>query len=507
MPDKNKMPDKEKIKTDNAGLTVALTTLGCKANQYDTSAIEDALVGAGLTLVDFSGHADAYIINTCTVTNRTDSQSRTLIRRARRENQDAIVIVTGCYATVSPEEIKEMEGVDYVVSNTGKDRLAEYIKMGRANKSAETMPAASSAFSKETAALSNETGTPMSLRTVSASKRTRATLKIQDGCSKACSYCIIPKARGTSRSIDFDTLEKEIETFINAGYKEIVLTGIHLGDYAGSKASDSSSNDTHADITAVARLISTKGFDCRFRFSSLDPDEVTDDFIEILGSSTNICNHVHLPLQSGNDEVLKRMNRQYTVARFVERVTKLAEVPGIAIGTDIITGFPGETKEAFEETYATLKSLPISYLHIFPYSVRAGTPAAGYTGAVHGLEIKRRAALLKSLDAEKRRNFLGAHIGQTLEVLIERVESVGGDKIGTGKTRNYIPVMVTGNSIAPNTLVPVTLTEITKDGKEMTGTLELKNGLDEERLETELTAQRPDQQSRTTRNETTHDRP
>lgn len=499
------MPDKDKIKTDDAGLTAALTTLGCKANQYDTSAIEDALVGAGLTLVDFSGPADAYIINTCTVTNRTDSQSRTLIRRVRRENPEATVIVTGCYATVSPDEIREMDGVDYVVSNTGKDRIVEYIKMGRAKKSAEAVPAASStvpaASSKETGAFSKETGTPISLRTVTASKRTRATLKIQDGCSKACSYCIIPKARGTSRSIDFKTLESEIECFINAGYKEIVLTGIHLGDYAGSKEGDNSSNSAHADITAVARLISTKGFNCRFRFSSLDPDEVTDEFIEILGSSANICNHVHLPLQSGNDEVLKRMNRQYSVARFVERVTKLATVPGISIGTDIITGFPSETEEAFNETYATLKALPISYLHIFPYSVRAGTPAAGYAGAVHGLEIKKRAALLKRLDTEKRRRFLEAHLGHTLEVLVERVESVEGYRVGTGKTRNYIPVTVTGNSIETNTLIPVTLTDISKDSREMTGTLELKEGLDEQRTESEQAAQMPERQNRITPSE------
>ncbi|MBE9527732.1 MAG: tRNA (N(6)-L-threonylcarbamoyladenosine(37)-C(2))-methylthiotransferase MtaB [Proteobacteria bacterium] len=463
------MTDKmtDNTKADNARLKVALTTLGCKANQYDTSAIEDSLTRAGIALVDFSGHADAYIINTCTVTNRTDSQSRTLIRRVRRENKEAVVIVTGCYATVSPDEIKEMDGVDYVVSNTGKDRLVEYIKRGRKTDNDKAIT--------DSPAPRATTGTPISLRTVTASKRTRATLKIQDGCSKACSYCIIPKARGVSRSIDFDTLESEIKNFIDAGYKEIVLTGIHLGDYAGrensKENSDNSSDNATADITAVARLLSTKSFDCRFRFSSLDPDEVTDEFIEILRTSTNICNHVHLPLQSGNDEVLGRMNRQYTVARFIERVERLAEIPGISIGTDIITGFPGETVEAFEETYATLKALPISYLHIFPYSPRAGTPAASYAGAVHGLEIKRRAALLKRLDTEKRKRFMEAHIGQTLEVLVERVDKKNAEVCGTGKTRNYIPVTITGDSIEANTLVSVTLSSVSKDGREMTGTL------------------------------------
>ncbi len=439
-------------------LKVALTTLGCKANQYDTSAIEDALVDVGHSLVPFTEHADAYIINTCTVTNRTDSQSRTLIRRVRKENAGATVIVTGCYATVSPEEIAKIEGVDYVVGNTGKDNLVDYINKGYQKRRAERLEKAED----EPKAAGASGGTPITLRTRSASRRTRATLKIQDGCSKACSYCIIPKARGTSRSVPIETVESEIEAFIKAGYKEVVLTGIHLGDYDGGRIK---SSQECADITAVARLIETKGWGCRFRFSSLDPDEVTDAFIEILKSSSNICNHVHLPLQSGDDAILKKMNRQYRLSRFTDRIARLSEVPGIAIGTDIITGFPGETEEAFERTYRVLSGLPVSYLHIFPYSVRVGTPAASYPDALHGLEIKRRAAKLKELDISKRRAFYESNLSTVAEVLIERVE----DGAGLGKTRNYIPVTVNGHDLEANTLISVLLEEISDGSKGMSG--------------------------------------
>jgi threonylcarbamoyladenosine tRNA methylthiotransferase MtaB len=425
-------------------LKVSISTLGCKSNQYDSSALEDALRHASLSVVPFPGPADAYIINTCTVTGSTDHQSRQLIRKVRRENPGALVIVTGCYAQVSPEEVASIEGVDYVVGNPEKGRIAEYIKNGR-----QASPVKELGRWQE--------GTPWSLRALSSSGRTRANFKIQEGCSRACSYCIIPQARGLSRSLPIKEVESELDSLVASGYREIVLTGIHLGAYG-------SDFDKPTDLTAVLELVEKKDYPCRFRISSVDPDEVTDRLIEILKSAKRVCNHLHLPLQSGDDTIIRRMHRPYTGSLFAEKVEKLAaSVPGISIGADIIAGFPGEGEKEFGETFSLVSGLPLSYLHIFPFSARRGTPAATMDGQVEKRVIRERCDKLHELDSKMRESFHRSFVGKEECVLVEfgRHRKTGLMK---GRTRNYIQVFLDGEDSLRGSLAKVQLTSLFEDG-------------------------------------------
>lgn len=428
-------------------LRVAIVTLGCKANRYDSSALEDLLRSTGLVIVNDCAGADAYIINTCTVTARTDHHSRQEIRRIRRINREAIVIVTGCYAQVSPDEINSIEGVDYIVGNPHKDKIAGLIMKGRALTTGIMIGQA-------------DEGTPLTLRARSSGGRTRANLKVQDGCDKRCAYCIIPKARGTSKSLPPASIEAEIEAMVEAGYREIVLTGIHLGAYGADLPNGES-------LAALLRMIEQRRFPCRFRVSSLDPDEVTDEIIDILAGAGSICNHLHLALQSGADSIIREMRRPYTASQFRSRVERIRRaVPEVSIGVDVIAGFPGEGRDEFEATFDLIKDLPISYLHSFPYSKRPGTPAAAMDGHIDRREVRKRCERLKCLDLEKRRAFYEASIGRKAEVLIE-----GGRDKETGAllghSRNYIPVFIAPGSAQRGEIIEVTLTGYTD--KSMTG--------------------------------------
>ena len=418
-------------------IKVSISTLGCKSNQYDSSALEDALRDASLSVVPFPGPADAYIINTCTVTGKTDTQSRQLIRKVRRDYPGAVLIVTGCYAQVSADEVAAIEGVDFIVGNPKKGRIAEFIKKGR-----QASPIKELGDWQE--------GTPWTLRTLSSAGRTRATLKIQEGCDRSCSYCIIPKARGASRSLALGIVEKEISALVETGYREIVLTGIHLGAY-GSDLTEKTS------LTTVLELIEKKDFPCRFRVSSLDPDEVTEDLIDLLKSAKRVCNHLHLPLQSGDDSIIKKMHRPYTGSLFAEKVEKLsASVPGIAIGADIIVGFPGEGEKEFMNTFSLISSLPLSYLHIFPFSERRGTPAAAFPGRAEKRVIKERCERLRELDLSKRAAFHRSFEGKNECVLVEKVRD---KKTGLlkGHTRNYILSFIDADDSLKGSLASVTL--------------------------------------------------
>lgn len=427
--------------TLTAPLKVCITTLGCKSNQYDSSALEDLLRCSGIETVPFPSFADAYIINTCTVTGRTDYQSRQLIRRVRKTNPDAVVIVTGCYAQVSPEEVSGIEGVDYILGNPDKEKVLECLAKGR-----RPAPLAIVGDYKE--------GTPFTLRAKSSSGRTRANLKIQEGCNKSCSYCIIPKARGASKSLPLAEAEREMDALVEAGFNEMILTGIHLGAYGADLVPELS-------LVDVLRLIERKDYPCRFRISSLDPDEVTDELIDVLAGSKRVCNHLHLPLQSGDDKVIRLMHRPYTGKVFAEKVTKLHErVPEISIGVDVIAGFPGEGEAEFENTFSLLAGLPVSYLHIFPFSKRKGTPAAVASGQVHPAVIKQRCQKLFALDVQKRESFHASFINKTAEVLIEtsRDKKTGLLK---GRARNYIHVTLEpdgGTDALKNTFAKVRLT-------------------------------------------------
>ncbi len=406
--------------------TFCVTTLGCKANQYDSSAMEEGLEGSlGLRAVSFPGPADVCIINTCTVTASSDRQSRQLIRRARRENPGALVIVTGCYAEVSAEEVAGLEEADYVLGNSAKANLAEYIKQGIEKSGGAAII---------TTQLPGE-GVPWSLRSSSAGGRTRINLKIQDGCNRKCSYCIIPRARGASRSLPSDKILAEIGEIVKRGFKEVIFTGIHLGGW-GRDLTPSQ------DITSLLEKIEEKKYPCRFRISSIDPDEISEEFIDIMAGASSICNHLHLALQSGDDKILKAMRRAHDSALFREKVLRLTErVPGINIGVDVIAGFPGEGEAEFENTYSFLRSLPISYLHVFPFSPRAGTTAFTLKGRVDGLVVKERCARLRKLGGKKKRAFYNAFIGKEAEVLTEgkRDKATG---LYCGKTSNYINVLI-----------------------------------------------------------------
>ncbi len=424
--------------------TVSIHTLGCRSNQYDTSAMEDQISSNGMEVVPFTSPADACIINTCTVTSRTDAQSRQAIRKARRLNPSALVIVTGCYAQVAPGDVAKIEGVDLVLGNPEKGQVIKFLaetRPGTGKKEAETVVGRS------------ESGTPFSLRATNIRGKTRANLKIQDGCDRACTYCIIPMARGRSKSLQADIILSEIEGLIDKGFKEFVFTGIHLGGWGADLKEP-------FHLTELLSIIEARGFPARFRLSSIDPDEITDDLIDLLKDAGTICNHLHLPVQSGSDTILKLMGRPYTTGFFAERVNKLkAEVPGISIGTDIIAGFPGEGEKEFEETRSFIEALPLGYLHVFPYSIRSGTPAASLPGGLHAAVIKERSAILREIDAAKRKEFHRGFIGSKASVLVESsVDKDTGHR--RGRSSNYIPVLIEEHEeIKPGEFSEVSLKE------------------------------------------------
>ncbi len=424
-------------------MKVAITTLGCKANQYDSFAIE-GMLRDDFNVVPFSETADAYIINTCTVTSIADYKSRCLIKKAKKTNPDAILIVTGCYAQVSPDDVKKIHGIDYVLGNAEKNSIINLLNQGKQDAPKVIVSSESK---------------PLNLFASGSSERTRAFLKIQDGCDRYCSYCIIPYARGASRSISNGDVIREIEALIENGYKEIVLTGIHLGAYGFPKT----------NLAKLAREIDKKNYPCRFRISSLDPDEITDEIIDITASSKTICNHFHLAVQSCDDNVLKNMNRHYYSQKvFMEKAEKIYNsVKDVSIGIDIIAGFPGETDEQFMNTYKTLKSLPLAYFHIFPFSKRKGTSAFTYGNHVDNRVIQERCGKLKKLGDEKRKIFYEAQLGKYADVLVETDIDV---EIAKGKSRNYIPVVVHGKNIAKNTEVKTILKQTR--GKEVIGIYE-----------------------------------
>ncbi|MBI5233043.1 MAG: tRNA (N(6)-L-threonylcarbamoyladenosine(37)-C(2))-methylthiotransferase MtaB [Deltaproteobacteria bacterium] len=421
-------------------MKVSICTFGCRSNQYDSTAIEELLKHHNLETAGFPEHADAYIINTCTVTAKTDAESRRLVRKARSINPDAVIVLTGCYAQVSPDEAASMNDVDYVLGNPEKERVVEFILKGL------SIPEGRRNAQIHVGNYLN--GVPFTLRTTEPIGRARVNLKVQDGCNRNCSFCIIPKARGISRSVPLSMVLKEIEGIVLQGFKEIVLTGIHLGGWGHDLS-------PKKNIIDLFYEIERRGFPARFRVSSLDPDEVTDELISLLARAKTICNHLHLPIQSGDDTILERMRRPYTARHLEDIVSSLNKnIEDISIGADVIAGFPGEGEREFENTFSLIKKLPLNYLHIFPYSKRKGTPAADMTGHVQSSIIKKRAGDLKKLDTQKRREFYGSFLGKRLSIVIEstRDERTGLLK---GKSKNYIPVTLDGGDSLLGTLQDV----------------------------------------------------
>jgi threonylcarbamoyladenosine tRNA methylthiotransferase MtaB len=405
-------------------MRIAITTLGCKINQYDSAVIQSRLEKSH-SFVPFDAEADCYLINTCTVTDRADWEARQLVRRARRLNPAAKVLVTGCYAQVSPAEVAAVPGVDFVV---GLNRLDDLLRFVEAP--VEGSPAIAVSDVKR------ERGVAV-LGTRALPGHTRAFLKIQEGCNYSCTYCIIPTARGLSRSVAPREVLEQVRRLADAGYKEIVLTGIHLGGYGHDL-------QPKIDLTALVEIIATSGLLARLRLSSLDPREVPDRLFDLIARSDVVCPHLHICAQAGDDEILKQMRRNYDTGFYRELVERVrTRLPEAALGSDIIVGFPGETDAQFEKSLEYFSSLPLTYFHVFPYSSRRGTVAASLPDALAPAVKKERARRMRELGARKKAEFCASFVGRRVAVLIEeKVEKQSG--LRRGFTRNYLPVAIDG---------------------------------------------------------------
>ena len=424
----------------------AITTLGCKVNQYDSAMIESRLREAGLQRREFDEQADVYVVNTCTVTDRADVESLKLARRARRLNPNARIIMTGCLAQASPEKLAAAQEVDQVI---GLARLDDLVRAATVQDATRVMV---SNLRKEKAAISVGAVVP--------NGQTRAFLKLQEGCDQFCSFCIVPFSRGASRSVAPRQVLEILDSLHDQGFKEVILTGVHLGGYG---------QDLSPRMTLVGLLgmIAERCRIGRVRLSSIDPEELSDEIIDLAATSEKFCHHFHLPLQAGDDQLLARMRRRYQTDHYRERVERIIErMPEAAIGTDLIAGFPGETREHFERYYGFVESLPLAYFHVFPYSVRSGTTAAKFSGRVQAAEIKRRADLLRRLGESRRLSFVQRYIGARLKVLVEETREPGTQSL-RGYSRNYIKVLIQGPDQLKNHEVDVEATA--GDGQALVG--------------------------------------
>jgi threonylcarbamoyladenosine tRNA methylthiotransferase MtaB len=422
-----------------------IITLGCKVNQYETASIQERLASEDYQPTENAIDADFIIVNTCIVTQRASYQSRQAIRRAIKENPLAKIAVVGCYPQVFPEELKKIEGIHFLAGNSDKAGIVDIITKPSPS---ELKPAAKDVIHKSQ---------PFTIIPVKRfMDRTRAFLKVQDGCDSFCSYCIVPYARGTVKSMKQDDVIAAITTFAEEGYKEIVLTGIHLGKYGKDITGKS-------ELVQLLKMIVKQAPSYRIRLSSLEPGEISDELIDMMATEPWLCSHFHIPLQSGDKGILKRMNRHYTPEDYQQLVSKIHEaIPDAAIGADIITGFPGEDEIAFNNSYSLINDSPISYLHVFPFSPRKGTPAAGFKDHVDTVIIKERAQRLRELGKSKKNRFYRSFIGKELTVLAEGWESEQ-DKAIKGLTDNYIKVVMPSLEPARNEFIRVTAERVHKD--------------------------------------------
>jgi threonylcarbamoyladenosine tRNA methylthiotransferase MtaB len=410
----------------------AIATLGCKVNQYDSAIIEARLVALGMERTDFDQPAEVYVVNTCTVTHRADVESLRLARHARKLNPAARVIMTGCLAQANPQILANADEVDAVV---GLGRSADLERAATTGGGERVMV---SNLRKQVA--------PIEFGVVALDGHTRAFLKVQEGCDQFCSFCIVPLARGRSRSVAPRRIFEALAGLAARGFKEVVISGVHLGGYGRDL-------EPPVELEQLLEMIAERCPIERVRLSSLDPEELSDRIIAIVAQSPCFCPHLHLPLQAGEDLTLARMRRRYTAEHFRERVAQvLAAMPDAAIGTDLMVGFPGETAQQFEQYFKFVEGLPLAYFHVFPYSARAGTTAAKFGGRVAASEIKRRAALMRELGEYKRHQFALRFLGKRLKVLLERSTAEGWLQ---GYSRNYIPVVTQGTLELTNCEVEV----------------------------------------------------
>ncbi|ACV29190.1 (Dimethylallyl)adenosine tRNA methylthiotransferase MiaB [Anaerococcus prevotii] len=421
--------------------TFNIITLGCKVNQYESEAVEEIFQAKGYEKKQ--NNADIYVINTCTVTNMSDRKSRQMISRARRDNPEAVIAVMGCYSQVKPEEVAAIEGVDVVLGSRNKEEVVDLCENVLQNKKVIDKVLSFS-----------ETKTIEELEISNQEAMTRAYMKIQDGCNMYCSYCLIPYARGNIASRDMDSIKKEAKRLAQNGYKEIVLTGIHVASYGKDLRNGTSL------IDVIEEVSKTDGIE-RIRLSSMEPRHITRDFLERMKATEKACDHFHLSLQSGSDEILKAMNRKYDTKIFKEKVDLIREVfPNAGLTTDIIVGFPTETEKNHEETKDFVKEIKFAKTHLFKYSKRDGTKAASMKPEVNGNIKKERLKELEAIEEVNRLNFLKNQIGKTLSVLFESKSDMEGYK--SGYSTNYLRVNVK-DDIGDNEIRDVLITEIKND--------------------------------------------
>jgi len=425
---------------------VALHTLGCKLNFSETSTIGNQFLKKGFDIVDFKEKADVYVLNTCSVTENAEKECRQFVRRVQRQNPGAFIIVTGCYAQLRSEELAQIEGVDVILGSQEKFKLFSLIdKFEKKDLSC--------IFVSSTEEL-NDFGHAHS---TDADSRTRAYLKIQDGCDYKCSFCTIPLARGKSRSLEPGQVLTEFQALVNEGYKEIILTGVNVGDYGNSFTGKTNRTNLYQ---LLKRMMKVEG-DFRIRISSIEPNLLTDEILRLTAVSDKMCKHFHIPLQSGSPTILKLMQRRYKVEDYSELILKAKKmIPALGIGVDVIVGFPGETQTEFLETYTFLNELPISYLHVFTYSERPDTKAITMEKCVNKSERKKRNHMLRILSAKKRHEFYKSMIGKKLDVLFETANMAG---IIKGFSSNYVRVSNQFDESLINQITEVEISGVTED--------------------------------------------
>lgn len=427
--------------------TAAFHTLGCKLNFAETSTIARQLTDAGYEKVSFDDRADIYVINTCSVTDNADRECKLHVKRAMKANPEGLVVIIGCYAQLKPEEISAIEGVDLVLGAKEKFNILSYLDDLRKSSTSGQIHSCEIAE------------TDFFIGSYSIGDRTRAFLKVQDGCDYKCTYCTIPLARGISRSDTIENVVNNAKEIAAKGIKEIVLTGVNIGDYGKGEFGNKKHEHTFLDL--ISELDEVAGIE-RIRISSIEPNLLKDESIELVAQSSRFVPHFHIPLQSGSDEILKKMKRRYLTGLYSDRIAKIREVmPDACIGVDVIVGFPGETEEKFLETYNYLNSLPISYLHVFTYSERENTEAADMEGVVSIAERKKRNKMLRILSEKKKMEFYRTQNGKTLPVLWEH-ENRNGKMYGF--TENYVRVQKPFEQNSVNQIELLTLGEILEDG-------------------------------------------
>ncbi len=419
--------------------SISFVTLGCKVNQYDTAVLINKLPKSKYTTVPFPGKADIYVIDTCTVTHKADAEARHYINRAKRINPNGVVVVTGCYAQVSAEEISNLKGVDYVVGNS--DKFSSLMKIVRQGS-----------LQKEPKVFINDIFKEKKRKFESPEinffpGRTRAFLKVQDGCNYACTFCIIPYARGRSRSLGIDDVIKRIRVLRQSGYKEAVLTGIHLASYG---------RDIGSNLIKLLSRIEDEKILSRIRLSSLDPADINQEFINFVSNSQTICPSFHISLQSGDEQVLKNMRRRYKPKQFLDITYQIRQaMPDSSIGTDIMVGFPGETEVEFNNSYNLLDESELTYFHVFPYSKRKGTKAAIMDNQIDPGVIKQRSKIIRDLGMKKKIEFNKKFVGKELEVLVENNSK--------GTSRNYISVKLHKDDYSKGELIDVVISDLEDD--------------------------------------------